>query len=47
MKLRTELAQAVPLPVIVSIGEIHESVHNHYPELHLEDGSKNEWLVDR
>ena len=47
MKLLTELGQAVTLPVMVSIGEIHKSVHNHYPELHLEDGGKDEWLANR
>ena len=29
------------------IGEIRESLHSHYPELHLQDSGKDKWLVDR
>ena len=42
LKLCTELAQASPSPVMDSIGEIRKSVHNHYPMLLLQDGSKDE-----
>ena len=39
-----KLVQAAPSSVMDSIEEICESVHNHYPELHFQDSSKDEWL---